>query len=107
MPTDDMLTDAGLSTEDAGLLMAKPTGTGNTGGQKIYYTDASGNYYTLNNGKYTQVDASKVPNSAKVDTSRAGDIMLQNTGTAIGNTVNSITQPIQGTVDNILKLLGL
>ena len=105
MPTEEMLENAGLSAEDAQLMMAKASGSG--GAAKMYYVDASGNYYTMQNGKYTQVDPSKVPSNAKVDTSKAGDIMIQNTGTAIGNTVNQIKQPIQGTVDNIMRLLGL
>ena len=107
MPTEDMLEAAGVSAEDANLLMARPTGSGSGNGGNIYYVDASGNYYTLSNGKYSQVDADKVPRNAKVDTSRAGDIMIQNTGTAIGNTVNTIKQQVQNPVNNIMKLLGL
>ena len=84
MPSDDLLKAAGISAADAQKLMTQVS-SGGTGSSKTYYTDLMGNYYEIKDGKYTGIDPDKVPNNAKVDTTRGMNILMQNASNTVDN----------------------
>lgn len=82
MPSEEMLAAAGISAEDAQLLMAQiATGGGGGGKQKqpVYYVDIAGNYYQDDGkGGYTPVRPQDVDPNGLEDRSKINQITGQN-----------------------------
>ena len=102
MPSDDILSKAGLSKEDAKKLLAEtPTaaaGGGGGGGGNTYYVDKNGIFYKYDkNGNAVYVDKNTIKSTDKINTSeqsgtKGTNAFVNNTADIIKKTTEKINK---------------